>query len=50
MEIGTALDVIDVEQAAEVSGSRFAFLKGDAVRLQIASFSSRLPHWPMRKS
>lgn len=36
MEIGTALDVIDVEQAAEVSGSRFAYLKGDAVRLQMA--------------
>lgn len=36
MEIGTALDIIDAEQAAEVSGSRFAYLKGDAVLLQMA--------------
>ena len=36
MALGTALDIIDVEQAAVVSGSRFAYLKGDAVRLQMA--------------
>lgn len=36
MALGTALGIIDVEQAAEVSGSRFAYLKGDAVRLQMA--------------
>ena len=36
MTLGTALDIIDVEQAAVVSGSRFAYLKGDAVRLQMA--------------
>lgn len=36
MALGTALDIIDVEQAAIVSGSRFAYLKGDAVRLQMA--------------
>jgi seryl-tRNA synthetase len=34
--IGKELDLIDVEQAAIVSGSRFAYLKGDAVRLQMA--------------
>jgi len=36
MEIGQELDIIDTEQAANVSGSRFAYLKGDAVRLQMA--------------
>ncbi len=36
MALGTALDIIDVEKAAIVSGSRFAYLKGDAVRLQMA--------------
>jgi seryl-tRNA synthetase len=36
MQLGTHLDIIDVEQAAVVSGSRFAYLKGDAVRLQMA--------------
>lgn len=36
MALGTALDIIDVEQAAVVSGSRFAYLKGDAVRMQMA--------------
>ncbi len=34
--IGKNLDIIDIEQAAIVSGSRFAYLKGDAVRLQMA--------------
>lgn len=34
--IGTKLGIIDVEKAAVVSGSRFAYLKGDAVRLQMA--------------
>lgn len=36
MALGTALGIIDVEKAAVVSGSRFAYLKGDAVRLQMA--------------
>jgi seryl-tRNA synthetase len=36
MAIGLALDIIDVEKAAVVSGSRFGYLKGDAVRLQMA--------------
>lgn len=34
--LGKELDIIDVERAALVSGSRFAYLKGDAVRLQMA--------------
>lgn len=34
--LGKSLDIIDIEQAAVVSGSRFAYLKGDAVRLQMA--------------
>ncbi len=36
MALGTALGIIDVEKASVVSGSRFAYLKGDAVRLQMA--------------
>ncbi len=36
MALGKALDIIDTEQAAIVSGSRFGYLKGDAVRLQMA--------------
>ncbi len=36
MELGTALDIVDVEKAAEISGSRFYYLKGDAVRMQFA--------------
>lgn len=31
-----ALDLIDKERAAKVSGSRFAYLKGDLVRMQFA--------------
>ncbi len=36
MEIGTSLDLIDVEKAAEVSGARFFYLKNEAVFLQFA--------------
>lgn len=36
IELGKLLDIIDVEQAAVVSGSRFGYLKGDAVRMQMA--------------
>ena len=36
LDLGTALDVIDMERAAKVSGSRFAYLKGDLVMLQFA--------------
>jgi seryl-tRNA synthetase len=36
LEIGTALDLIDMESAARVSGSRFAYLKGDLVMVELA--------------
>jgi seryl-tRNA synthetase len=35
-EIAEPLDLIDKERAAKISGSRFAYLKGDIVRLQFA--------------
>ncbi len=35
-DIGKTLDLIDKERAAKISGSRFAFLKGDLVLLQMA--------------
>ncbi len=35
-EIGVARDWIDKERAAKVSGSRFAYIKGDMVKLQMA--------------
>ncbi len=36
VELGTALNIIDIETAAEVSGSRFFYLKNEAVLLQFA--------------
>ena len=36
LDLGLALDVIDMERGAKVSGSRFAYLKGDLVLLQFA--------------
>lgn len=33
-ELGTRLDLIDIERAAKVSGSRFGYLKGPAVLLE----------------
>lgn len=36
LEIGTDLDLIDMESAAQLSGSRFAYLKGDLVLLELA--------------
>jgi seryl-tRNA synthetase len=36
LEIGTALDLIDMEAGANLSGSRFAYLKGDLVLLELA--------------
>ena len=36
LEIGTELDLIDMEAAARLSGSRFAYLKGDLVLLELA--------------
>lgn len=35
-ELGIAQDYIDKERAAKIAGSRFAYLKGDVVRLQFA--------------
>lgn len=35
-ELGKALGILDLETAAEVAGSRFAYLKGDLVLLQFA--------------
>ena len=37
-EIGETLGMIDAEKAAEVSGARFAYLKGDVAMLQYALF------------
>jgi seryl-tRNA synthetase len=36
LEIGTGLGLIDIESAARLSGSRFAYLKGDLVLLELA--------------
>ena len=36
LELGTALGLIDMEQAAQVSGSRFAYLLGDLVLVELA--------------
>lgn len=38
VELGKSLDVIDVEQSGVVSGSRFSYLKNEAVILQYAIF------------
>ena len=48
LEIGTRLGLIDMESAARASGSRFAYLKGDLVRLELAlvqyAFAKLSPH------
>jgi len=36
LEIGTGLGLIDMEAGARVSGSRFAYIKGDLVMLELA--------------
>ncbi len=36
LELGEAEDLVDVERAAKVSGTRFGFLKGELVVLQLA--------------
>lgn len=36
LDLGTALDIIDIERAAKISGPRFAYLKGDGVLLEFA--------------
>lgn len=35
-DLGKDLDLIDMEKAAEVTGARFTYLKGDLVRMQFA--------------
>lgn len=44
LELGTNLGIIDIERASKVSGSRFAYLKGDAVLLEFA-----LVHFALEK-
>ena len=36
LDLGTSLGIIDIERAAKISGSRFAYLKGDGVLLEFA--------------
>lgn len=36
LELGEALDIIDVQKASKVSGSRFAYLKGEGALLEFA--------------
>lgn len=36
LEIGESLDIIDIKRAKDVSGTRFAYLKGDVVLLEFA--------------
>lgn len=36
LALGEALNIIDIERASKVSGSRFVYLKGDAVLLEFA--------------
>lgn len=36
LDLGTALDMIDMERGGRVSGTRFSYLKGDLVLLQFA--------------
>lgn len=36
VELGESLDIIDIEDAGKVTGSRFAYLKGEAAILQLA--------------
>jgi len=38
VELGTKLDIIDSETAGKVTGTRFTYLKGDAVLLQNALY------------
>jgi seryl-tRNA synthetase len=42
VEIGEKLGIIDIERAAKVSGSRFAYLKGDGVLLEFALYQYAL--------
>jgi len=44
VEIGEALDIIDIPRAVKISGSRFAFLKGDAVLLELGLVRYAVDH------
>lgn len=44
MALGEALDIIDTERAAKVSGSRFGYLKGDGAMLEFALVQYVLQH------
>ena len=46
LDLGLALDLIDMERAAKVSGSRFVYLKGDLVMLQFALVNYALDRHP----
>jgi seryl-tRNA synthetase len=47
-EILTALDMLDIERAAKISGSRFYFLKNDLVMLDYAIIRMALEHLQKR--
>ena len=38
VEIGEKLDVVDIERAVKISGSRFSFIKGDLAILELSLF------------
>jgi seryl-tRNA synthetase len=42
VELGTALGILDIERASKVSGSRFGFIMGELVRLELALVSFAL--------
>ena len=44
VELGNALDIIDIERGVKVSGSRNYFLKGDGARLQHAVLQFSIAH------
>lgn len=46
IELGTALDILDVERGAKVAGSRFYYLKNQAVELEFAliNFVGKILH------
>jgi seryl-tRNA synthetase len=44
VDLGTALDIIDSERAAKVSGARFTYLKGAGAKLNRALVSFMLDH------
>ncbi|MBI4053737.1 MAG: serine--tRNA ligase, partial [Candidatus Doudnabacteria bacterium] len=49
MQLGEALDIIDIPSAARITGTRFAYLKGQAVLLQFALIQFTLDFLTDRK-